>query len=197
MRVVRASSLSEYASWYLRRETRKRNSDLTPGALQGQVEAMRQHHGGKMRDWFNASSTCWHIVELELVSELADLVFLECRWTKEEGLIIRDGPNYRLLDRVATNAMASRYLARPSARKHKDYYDQLATGSLELVGEDRIAICSAEPGEIAANPAACYYILDGVGRCLPYMILLKEQKLKHTPIEAFLAERRPRSQRAV
>jgi hypothetical protein len=124
-----------------------------PGALQGQVEAMRQHHGGKMRDWFNASSTCWHIVELELVSELADLVFLECRWTKEEGLIIRDGPNYRLLDRVATNAMASRYLARPSARKHKDYYDQLATGSLELVGEDRIAICSAEPGEIACEPS--------------------------------------------
>ncbi len=114
-----AMTLGEYASWYLRRETRKRNSDLTPGALQGQVEAMRQHHGGKMRDWFNASSTCWHIVELELVSELADLVFLECRWTKEEGLIIRDGPNYRLLDRVATNAMASRYLARPSARKHK------------------------------------------------------------------------------
>ena len=104
MRVVRASSLEEYASWYLRRETRKRNSDLTPGALQGQVEAMRQHHGGKMRDWFNAS-TCWHIVELER-SELAHLVFLECPWTKEEGLVIRDGPNYRLLDRVATNAMA-------------------------------------------------------------------------------------------
>jgi hypothetical protein len=187
MRVVRASSLEEYASWYLRRETRKRNSDLTPGALQGQVEAMRQHHGGKMRDWFNAS-TCWHIVELER-SELAHLVFLECPWTKEEGLVIRDGPNYRLLDRVATNAMASRYLARPSARKHKDYYDQLAAGSLKLAGEDRIAICSAEPGEITANPAACHYLMDGVGRCLSYMILLKEQKLEHTPIEVFLAER--------
>jgi hypothetical protein len=189
MRVVRVSSIEEYASWYLRREARKHNSDLTPGALQGQVEAMRQYHGGKVRDWFNAS-TCWYIVKLELVGELADLVFLECPWTKEEGLVIRDGPDYRLLDRVAANAIASRYLARPSARKHKDYYDQLATGSLKLAGEDRIAICSAEPGEIAANPAACYYLLDGVGRCLPYMILLKEQKLKHTPIEAFLAERR-------
>ena len=195
MRVVRASS-DEYASWYLRREARKRKSDLSPSSLREQVEAMRQHHSGKMRDWFNAS-TCWHIVELELISELADLVFLECRWTKEEGLVNRDGPDYRLLDRVAKNAMASRYLVRPSARKHKDYYDQLAMGSLELVGEDRIAICSAEPGEIAGNPAASYYLLDGVGRCLPYMILLKEQKLKHTPIEAFLAERRPRSQRAV
>ncbi len=193
---MRASSLDEYASWYLRREERRRKSDLTPSALQEQVEAMRQRHSGKTRDWFNAS-TYWHIVELELVCELADLVFLGCPWTKEEGLVIRDGPDYRLLDRVAKNAMASRYSFRPSARKHKDYYDQLATGSLELVGEDRFAICSAEPGEIAANPAACYYLLDGVGRCLPYMILLKEQKLKHTPIEAFLAERRTRSQRAV
>src|SRR5260370_1300309 len=195
MRVVRASSLDEYASWYLRREARKRNSDPFPGALQGQVEVMRQHHGGKMRDWFNAS-TCWHVVELESVSELADLVFLECQWTMAEGLVIRDGPDYRLLDRVATNAMSSGYMAR-SSREHNYYYDQLATGSLTLAGEDRIAICSAEPGEIAANPAACYYLLDGVGRCLPYMILLKEQKLKHRPIEAFLAERRPRSQRAV
>ena len=118
MRVVRGSSFGEYASWYLRREARKRNSNLIPVPLQEQVEAMRQRHSGKVRDWFNAS-TCWHIVELELVSELADLVFLECPWTKEEGLVIRDGPDYRLLDRVATNAMASRYLARPSARTHK------------------------------------------------------------------------------
>jgi hypothetical protein len=149
---------------------------------------MRQHHGGKMRNWFNAS-TSWHIVELDLVGELANLVFLECQWTNQEGLVIRDGPDYRLLARVATNAMASWYLARPSARKHKDYYDRLAAVSLKLAGEDRIAICSAEPGEIAANPAASYYLLDGVGRCLPAMILLKEQKLKHPPIEAFLAER--------
>lgn len=28
MRVVRASSIKEYASWYLRREARKRKSDL-------------------------------------------------------------------------------------------------------------------------------------------------------------------------
>jgi hypothetical protein len=120
MRVVRASSLDEYASWYLRREARKRNSDLSPGALQGQVVAMWQHHGGKLRDWFNAS-TRWHIVELDLVGERADLIFLEIPWTKEEGLVIRDGPNYRLLDRVGDNAIASRYLARSSARKHKAF----------------------------------------------------------------------------
>ena len=133
MRVVRASSLDEYASWYLRREARKGNSDLSPAELQGQVVTMRQHHRGKLRDWFNAC-TRWHIVVLDLAGELADLIFLESRWTKEEGLVIRDGPDYRLLDRVADNAMASRYLARSSARKHKDYYVQLATGCLKHRG---------------------------------------------------------------
>jgi hypothetical protein len=68
-------------------------------------------------------------------------------------------------------------------------YDRLAAGRLELKGENRIAICSAEPDEISANPAARYYLLDGVGRCLPYMILLKEGRLKQMSIEAFLAER--------
>jgi hypothetical protein len=97
-----------------------RNSDLTQGPLQGQVDEMRQRHGGKMRDWFNAS-TRWYIVEIDLVGELANLVFLECPWTREEGLVIRDGPNYRLLDRIAGNAIASLYLARTSARKHKGW----------------------------------------------------------------------------
>jgi hypothetical protein len=185
MRVVRASSFGEYAAWYLRRNARKDNSVLNAG--QNHIETMRRLHGGKMRDWFNAD-TRWQIVELE-VDELVDLVFLECPWTVKEGLVIKSGANYRLLDRVATNAMACRYLARPSAYKHKVYYDQLLAGSLKLAGEDRIAICSTEPSEITGNPSARYYLLDGVGRCLPYMILLKEQNLRHTPIEAFLAQR--------
>lgn len=141
-----------------------------------------------MRDWFDAS-TRWQLVEVEVAEELVDLVFLESHWTKEERLVIPDGPNYRLLGRVAMNAMASEYLARPSALRHKDYYDRIAAGTLQLRGEERLAICSAEPGEIATNPAARYYLLDGVGRCLPYVILLKEQRLQHAPIEAFLAER--------
>lgn len=190
MKVVRGSSLEEYAVWYLRREARKGDSHSVPAEPREQVEAMRQRHDGKMRTWFNAS-TRWRIVELEAVGEVAALVFLECPWTKEEGLVIADGPDYRILGRVATNAIASGYLGRPSAHKHKAYYDRLADGTLQLSGNDRIAICSAEPSEIAANLTAGYYLLDGVGRCLPYMILLKEQKREFTPIEAFLAERGP------
>lgn len=57
-----------------------------------------------------------------------------------------------------------------------------------MAGEDRIAICSAEPNEIDANPAASYNLLDGVGRCLPLMILMDEQKLHRPVVEAFLAK---------
>lgn len=190
MRMVRISSLQEYASWYLQRQARKDDSHRVPGKADLQIEAMWKCQRDKMRPWFRNASTRWHIVELEAVGDLANLVFLESTWTKEEGLVIPDGTkNYRLLCRVAENAMANRYLERPSAREHKKYYDSLSASNLQLGGEDRIAICSAEPTEIESNPAASYYLLDGVGRCLPYMILLKERKLEYMPIEAFRAER--------
>jgi hypothetical protein len=63
-------------------------------------------------------------------------------------------------------------------------------GSPELKGENRIAICSAEPSETTSNPSADYYLLDGAGRCLPYMMLVKQNKLGFAPIESFLAKRR-------
>ncbi len=188
MRVVRGSSVEEYASWYLQREARKGDPRPIPVDDAARVQAMWDCHAGKMRGWFNAA-TRWRLVELEHSDELAGLVFLESTWTRNEGLVIPDGPNYRLLGRVADNALASGYLARPSAQKHKDYYDRIAAGALHLRGDDRIAICSAEPSEVAGNPDAVYYLVDGVGRCLPYMMLLKEQKLHRTPTEALLAER--------
>jgi hypothetical protein len=188
MHNVRPSSLEEYACWYLEREARKGDSRPIPDGPDQQVQAMWHRHDGKMRPWFTASSR-WHIVLLEATSDLPKLVFLECPWTKEERLVIPGGPNYRLLGRVALNATAGDYLDRPSAHKHKAYYDELAAGALRLKDEDRVAICSAEDSEIRSNPDARYYLLDGVGRCLPYMILMTEQKREHALIEAFLAER--------
>jgi hypothetical protein len=149
---------------------------------------MWQRHGhGKMRTWFT-DTTRWHVVMLDAI-DLANLVFLECDWTKREGLVIPGTENYRILGRVAQNAMKSGYLARQSAHKHKAYYDALAAGSLRLEGEERVAICSAEDSEIQTNPRALYYLLDGVGRCLPCMIHVTAHKREHAPIEAFLAER--------
>jgi hypothetical protein len=191
MRVLRESSLEEYAKWYLERDAVKRDSRPIPNRPEQQVQAMRDRHSGKMRQWFN-DSTRWHIVELDVVEDLSKVVFLECDWTKEAGLIIPDGPNYRLLRRVAENALACEYLSSlpQDHQEHKKYYDTLLRGSLRLVGENRIAVCSAEASETQSNPAARYYLLDGVGRCLPYMMLLLERKMEPVPVEAFLAERR-------
>jgi hypothetical protein len=181
--------LQEYADWYLNRDGRKGGSDPIPDKPEEQVRLMWQCHPGKMRDWFNAAATRWHIVELDAAEGLENLVFLESPWTKAAGLVIPDGPNYRLLKRVVENAIATKYLARASDHRHKKYYERLMTGDLKLAGEDRIAICSAEDSEIRSNPAARYYLLDGVGRGLPYGILFMEGKLRYAPIEAFLARR--------
>jgi hypothetical protein len=188
MRVVRPSSVEEYSFWYLRREARKGDRRPIPAGPEKQVQVMWERHGqGKMRTWFT-DTTRWHIVLLE-ANDLANLVFLECAWTKREGLVVPGRKNYRLLDRVADNAMRVRYLARSSAHKHRAYYDALVSGSLRLEGEECVAICSAEDSEIQTNPRALYYLLDGVGRCLPYMVLTKEGAVEYTPVEAFLAAR--------
>jgi hypothetical protein len=187
MHIVGASSIEEYARWYLQRNRRK-HPDAPADEAGDPVEVMRRKHPGKMRDWFS-DATRWNILSLDTVSDLANLVFLECKWTKLEGLVVPDGENYRILGRVVKNAIAGNYLARPSATKHKDYYDKLAAGSLRLEGENRVAICSAEESEIRSNPIAQYYLLDGVGRCLPYMILVAERMQEFAPIEAFCAAR--------
>lgn len=188
MRVLRASSIQGYAAWYLRREQRKAHVSSVAAEQRSSIEDMERHHPGKMRAWFG-KATRWSVVLLDNLSDLGNLVFLESDWTRTERLVIPGGPNYRILERVAKNATAGSYLARPSAHRHKVYYDQLASGSLQIEGEDRAAICTAEESEIRSNPAARYYLLDGVGRCLPYTMLVTEGGREYAPIEAFLAER--------
>lgn len=188
MRVLRTSSVEEYASWYLDRDGRKHPACSIIESADHPLETMRKNHSGKMRNWFSIF-TRWNIVTLDDISDFANLVFLESEWTKIERLVVPDGLNYRLLGRVAKNAIAGNYLDRESAYRHKAYYDDLANGSLRIEGGNRVAICSAEESEIHNNPAAQYYILDGVGRCLPYMMLVAEQKREFAPIEAFCAEK--------
>lgn len=184
MRFLRTSSLAEYARWYLLRESNKPSGTIVSDR---HVETMWTDHAGKMRDWFAAKAR-WSIVSVE-ADEFAALVFLENEWTLREGLVVPGPPNYRLLKQVAANAAAGNYLRRESARGHWSYYEQLRGDLLRLEGEDRIAICSAEPSELSTNPAARHYLLDGVGRCLPYMMLLNGHGVAFRSVEAFLAER--------
>src|SRR5580658_2813795 len=114
MRVLKATSIREYARWYLQRDRRKHPHPNVDDSGDP-VERMWRDHRYKMRDWFN-SATQWNIVSLDAAGDLANLVFLESDWTKGEGLVVPDGKNYRLLGRVVENAIAGNYLARPSAK---------------------------------------------------------------------------------
>jgi hypothetical protein len=182
---IRPSSQGEYALWYLARERAKGNSEPIPPDPVAATQAMRERHAGKWRDWFDDGA--WSVALLDR-TDLHDLVFLESRWTIDEGLVVRDGSDYRLLTRVAQRAIANDYLSRSSAARHLDYYERLE-GGYRLTNNERIAICSAEPSEIASNPSARFYLLDGAGRALAYAILLAGRRVSFEPIEAFVAER--------
>ena len=186
---LRQSSLEEYASWYLAREAKKPGAAPVAAVGPAAVTCMWQQHPGKMRGWFRNAAT-WSVVTLNSFAEVERLIFLESSWTKEEQLVIPDGaPNYRLLDRVAQNASMHSYFDRPRADRHRVYRDDLCTGRLSLVGDSRIALCTPEESEIRTNPAGTFYILDGVGRCLPFVTLVRSGGLIFTPVEAFLVER--------
>ncbi len=149
---------------------------------------MSERHSGKVRPWFN-DSTRWYLAELDR-TDLEKLVFLECDWTKGNGLVQNDGPDYRTLLRVAQRAKAMKYISLDCCNvKQRAYYESLERSEFGLQGANRLAICSAEPCEMDSNPSARYYLLDGLGRSLPYMILLLEGKIEPMRIEAFMAER--------
>jgi hypothetical protein len=175
-------SLGSFAAWYLKRESAKPGRDPAPATEEEATQILETAHPGKWRDWFPHAQ--WSIALLAQ-SDFEQLVFLENSWTKREGLTVDDGPDYRLLQRVATKAIDSSYLRTTSDPRHRVYYRQLVDG-YRLRGRNRIAVCTAE-NEKVRNPSGRYYLLDGAGRSLPYMILILERRLAYEPVEAFVA----------
>ena len=188
MQWLRQASIQEYAIWYLTREANKSKRALAPLDPRVAVATMNQEHRGKMRPWFQQVAK-WSIVLLD-PSEFERLIFLESDWTKTEGLVeVTARPNYRTLSRVAENAKRVEYLARPSAQRHRSYHEAFQSGALALAGDSRIAICTAGDHERHHNPSGSFYLLDGVGRCLPYMMLIQSDHLNYRAVEALLAEK--------
>lgn len=180
---IRESSAAEYSTWYLTRDRDKYPDAPDPSTSDDPVALMKQLHGsGKWVGWFDEAK--WSIVRLT-EPEFRHLIFLDSSWTKEEGLTVPIGSNHRLLQRVAENAIRTDYLQRASAKKHRQYRDAMLAG-LRLTGDHRVMLRSATPGERAPNPDGMFYLMDGAGRGLPYMILLLEGRLAYEPVEAFL-----------
>lgn len=187
MDIVRDTTEDEFNAWYLRRNCRKHPSNSFPRSEVERSEAMCRDHNGKTRTWF--STARWSVAKLER-SEFDRLVFLDCPWTRREGLLLPDGPNYRILSRVAQNVLAGGYLEKTSDPRHRQYYAAMAECHFRLECTSRLAICSATEDELQQNPLAVNYLLDGIGRGLAYMLLLLKTGVPYEPVETFVAERK-------
>lgn len=181
----RGSNLEEFALWYLARESRKSNGAPRPVPTDAEaaVALLESDHRGKWCGWYAAAD--WSVVKIESEDEFGNLIFLDNDWTKDELLTVDNGPDYRLLRRVAQRAIDVGYLARTSATGHREYYQRLLEG-YRISGDERIMI-RTPTDERRRNPTGDYYLQDGVGRCLPYMMLLLQGRLSYAPVEAFLA----------
>lgn len=123
------------------------------------------------------------------IDEFKKLVYLESVWTRREKLIIKNGLDYRLLEKVADRAINMRYIdslneEHPGYRM-KTYYKKFLSTKMQFKCENRIIIRSLLDNEKFNNPSGKYYIHDGNGRCLPYMILIKEGKIKFNEVECY------------
>jgi hypothetical protein len=182
MRTLRASDAAEYATWYLERDREKDASAPIPQDGDESLELMKSRHAGKWLDWFDAAA--WSIVAMD-EEDFGRLIFLESSWTKDAGLTVPDRSNYRLLSRVGELAIERNYLAVGHPR-HRRYYTLLECG-LQLTGGCRVMLRPATDGERSRNPDGDYYLMDGAGRCLPYVIQLLEGVRQFDGVEAFLA----------
>jgi hypothetical protein len=185
MQRCRASSYDEFVDWYLARERRKKGTSV-PTSARDRREEMRTKHPGKIRPWF--SSGVWDVVLLDQ-QDLERLIFYEDQATKSSGLVNpNDGLNYRLLGKVAENARKSQYLTRVPGSGHVRYYQALRDGHFLLEHSSSIVICTPNAGERLSNPNGLYYLHDGTGRALPYLMLVKEGHIPFEPVMAFRAE---------
>jgi hypothetical protein len=185
MRHLRGSTFDEYVEWYLSRERRENPNLNVPDTAPARMDMMKRDHGGKLRFWFEKGR--WSVVLLER-EEFANLIFHEDGWTRQEGLLVDDGQNYRLLGRVADRALESGYLTKTNDKRHLEYYTAFRRCHFRPEGISRLVICAANDAERKANPGGSFYLHDGTGRGLPYMILVTENPAMFEPVEAFLAQ---------
>jgi hypothetical protein len=183
MEIVRASSVAEYAKWYLDREHRKRPAAPIVDP-QDAIDVLRMRHQGKWRMEFEWSR--WDIVRLDR-SDFERLIFIESGWSKDARLVVPGVPNYRLLGVVAQRAEKIAYLSTPKAEQHREYLHRLRAG-MALTGDDALVLRTATRTERDTNPDGSYYLHDGAGRSLPYMILVARGELPFAVVEAFLAD---------
>lgn len=186
MRYIKDSSFDEYAVWFFEREMRKEGGKEVPGTPEDRLAEFHGEAKDKYREWFPKAR--WTVQRLEDPKEMESLMVVSASFTREHRLW--NPGEQRLLGVEARNAIRHDYFRTdPNSGRHRDYYNRLRTGRLELRGADRLVLLSLEDTWRREAPDTTYYLHDGFGRALPYMMLLEEEAIQFAPVEVFLAER--------
>jgi hypothetical protein len=190
MQRLRDSSFVEYGTWFWQRELRnERPLDKPIPSTDSEMEALfKTRAPGKYRPWFRSGR--WSVGRLTL-DEFKHLMVLDAVETRSEQLVI-ERVN-RTLENAAKNALATGYfeVMRPLRRRHFWYFLSYVYGSLRLEGENRLVVCSLSPDETRGAPDATYsyYLHDGWGRALPYMVLVLQGEREYEPVEVVCVEK--------
>src|SRR5437660_979007 len=138
MKLLRKASYQNYVNWYLARESRKPDISPYPTTDEARRHLMENEHGGKLRDWFPRAD--WWMVLIEHKEEFERLVYLCSDWTRNNSLTRPGSKNFRLLRKVAANAIQSRHIEAEASPQMKSYFQQLKEGRLTLCGNDRLVL---------------------------------------------------------
>jgi hypothetical protein len=190
MNRVADSSFFEYGKWYREREKRKGcHLDGPPPTTEDEMRSLfKKSYPGKYWDPFPRER--WSICLLDY-DEFKKLMIVDGAETRSEQLVIAGIP--RTLKNAARNAVATGYFEtmRWTREKHFWYYLSYRFGSLVLNNKDRLVVRTMnedEKKQDVPKGTFSYYLHDGWGRALPYMVLLFEKRIKYDPVEVFLAE---------
>jgi hypothetical protein len=180
MEMLRESSRDEYFKFYLERQCRKGEPASVPDTPEERRCEMELR--GKPLPHPHCRAIAWWLVRLDM-HDFGRLIFGEVDWTESFVQPYRGTLDYRLLRNVAS---------RPEAQAHakkRHYYADMQQGKyVPLQGDDMIAVSTPQPEEQRPNPSGLYYLHDGNGRCLAYMVLILQEKLRFEPVEAFLCD---------
>lgn len=191
MDIMRKYSYNKFEKCYLKREKQEKPED-NPGRIpvfaRNRHRLMRKCHSGKLEDWFQKAN--WSIVSLTQ-DEFERSMILEGGWTIDDGLVDRSSTeiNYRLLRNVANIAIQMRYLETNANERMRNYYERLRNGSFRMSQEFIVLRSLGSNEKTHRNPDALFYLHDGLGRSLPYQVLIREGCLSYEPVKAILALR--------
>ena len=219
MERLKRIDFDDYARWYLAREAREKRRLPVPNFRRARATWMKIWHGGKMVPWFENQAEWWScrimtVAELEQLLVLpsawtraagivrtdeprilvnaarrAQQAYFFDRSPEEDAAMVcranRLG-RYCFDNRQANNAPLAVPRLLAYYRRHQDGF--------RIDGPDAIVLRSLEDDERREmEHFGCrktqYYLHDGLGRMLSYMVLLQRGLIKFRPIMALVADR--------